>query len=151
MTLACCQPSSKHWDAAMFRLAADLQVYLHREPIDFRCGIDSLAILVEQSMKLDPFARVVFAFCNRRKDRMKLLFFDRSGFVLILKRLESDKFRWPRREVAVLTLSAEQLHWLLDGIDIEAVSRHPARRYHSVGGDPGQLLDTPVLPQSSSR
>jgi transposase len=134
----------------MFRLAADLRVYLHRDPIDFRCGIDSLAILVEQSMQLDPFARAVFAFCNRGKDRMKLLFFDRSGFVLVMKRLESDKFRWPRREAAVLTLSAEQLHWLLDGIDIEAVSRHPVRRYSSVGGDPGHLFDTPVLPQSPS-
>ena len=103
--------------AAMFRLAADLQVYLHREPIDFRAGINSLAILVEQTMALDPFARAVFAFCNRRRDRMKLLFFDRSGFVLVLKRLTEDKFRWPRRQEAVVTLTTEQLHWMLDGID----------------------------------
>ncbi|WP_105375129.1 IS66 family insertion sequence element accessory protein TnpB [Neorhizobium huautlense] len=62
------------------------------------------AILVQETMALDPFAPAVFAFCNRRPDRMKLLFFDRSGFVLILKRLTEDKFRWPRREVAVVTL-----------------------------------------------
>ena len=71
----------------MFRLGADLQVYLHREPIDFRAGINSLAVLVQETMALDPFAPAVFAFCNRRRDRMKLLFFDRSGFVLILKQL----------------------------------------------------------------
>lgn len=76
----------------MFRLSADVRVYLHRDPIDFRAGIDSLAILVEQSMGLNPFERAVFAFCNRRRDRVKLLFFDRSGFVLILRRLEEDRF-----------------------------------------------------------
>jgi transposase len=79
----------------MFRLAEDLRVYLHRDPIDFRCGINSLAILVEQSMGLNPFERAVFAFCNRRRTRMKLLFFERSGFVLVLKALTQDKFRGP--------------------------------------------------------
>ncbi|MCM5688768.1 IS66 family insertion sequence element accessory protein TnpB [Sinorhizobium meliloti] len=57
----------------MFRLGADLKVYLHREPIDFRAGINSLAVLVQETMELDPFAPAVFAFCNRRRDRMKLL------------------------------------------------------------------------------
>ncbi|MHC2440328.1 transposase [Bradyrhizobium sp. USDA 4451] len=60
----------------MFRLGGDLQVYLHREPIDFRAGINSLAVLVQETMALDPFTPAVFAFCNRRCDRMKLLFFD---------------------------------------------------------------------------
>ena len=54
----------------MFRLGADLKVYLHREPIDFRAGINSLAVLVQETMGLDPFAPVVFAFCNRRRDRV---------------------------------------------------------------------------------
>jgi transposase len=117
----------------MFRLGADLHVYLHLDPIDFRAGINSLAILVEQSMGLNPFERAVFAFCNRRRDRMKLLFFDRSGFVLVLKRLTEDKFRWPRREAAVVTLTTEQLHWVLDGIDIDAMVRHPVRQYQVAG------------------
>lgn len=55
-----------------------MKVYLHREPIDFRAGINSLAVLVQEVMELDPFAPSVFAFCNRRRDRVKLLFFDRS-------------------------------------------------------------------------
>ena len=92
----------------MFRLADDLCVYLHREPIDFRAGINSLAIRVEQSMGLNPFERAVFAFCNRRRTRIKLLFFDRSGFVLVLKALTQDKFRWPRRPETVVLLDAEQ-------------------------------------------
>jgi len=116
----------------MFRLAADLRVYLHREPIDFRAGINSLAIVVQQSMGLNPFERAVFAFCNRRQDRIKLLFYDRCGFVLLLRRLEEDKFPWPRCRQAVLTLTTEQLHWLLDGIDIAAVRRHPERHYRNV-------------------
>ncbi|WP_341486801.1 IS66 family insertion sequence element accessory protein TnpB [Pararhizobium sp. A13] len=100
----------------MFRLGADLKVYLHREPIDFRAGINSLAVLVQEVMELDPFGPAVFAFCNRRRDRMKLLFFDRSGFVMVLKRLTEDRFRWPRRETTVVTLTTEQLHWILEGI-----------------------------------
>lgn len=104
----------------MLTLGADLTVYLHREPIDFRVGINSLAVLVQETMALDPFAPAVCAFCNRRRDRVKLLFFDRSGFVLILKRLTEDKFRWPRQEVPVVTLTSEQLHWILDAIDIDA-------------------------------
>src|SRR5580704_7553623 len=68
----------------MFRLAAEVQVYLHRETIDFRIGINGLAILVEQAMHLDPFGRAVFAFCNRRRDRIRLLFYDRSGFWLLM-------------------------------------------------------------------
>ncbi len=117
----------------MFRLGADLKVYLHREPIDFRAGINGLAVLVQETMELDPFAPAVFAFCNRRRDRIKLLFFDRSGFVLVLKRLSEDKFRWPRREAAVLMLTSEQLHWILDGIDIDAMVRHPVRQYQVAG------------------
>lgn len=116
----------------MFRLAADLQVYLHRDPVDFRAGIPGLAVLVQETMELDPF-RGVFAFCNRRRDRMKILFFERSGFVLVLKRLSEDKFRWPRRQETVVRLTAEQLRWLLDGIDIDAVVRHPVRRYQLAG------------------
>lgn len=116
----------------MFKLNADIQVYLHCEPIDFRAGINSLAVLVQETMALDPFSPAVFAFCNRRRDRMKLLFFDRSGFVLVLKRLSEDKFRWPRREVSVVTLTTEQLHWILDGIDIDAMVRHPLRQYEIV-------------------
>jgi transposase len=115
----------------MFRRADDLRVYLHRDPIDFRAGISSLAILVEQSMGLSPFERAVFVFCNRRRTRMKL--FERSGFVLVLKALTEDRFRWPRRPEAVVTLDAEQLRWLLDGIDHDVMVRHPVRQYEFVG------------------
>ena len=59
---------SERW--VMFTLSAELQVYLHRAPIDFRAGINSLAVLVQETMALDPFAPAVFAFCNRRRQRV---------------------------------------------------------------------------------
>jgi len=70
---------------------------------------------------------------TRWRDRTKLLFFDRSGFVLVVKRLTEDKFRWPRRQETVVTLTTEQLHWILDGIDIDAMVRHPVRHYQLAG------------------
>ena len=115
----------------MFRLDPELKVYLHREAVDFRKNINGLAALVEQSLGLDPFARAVYVFRNRRADRIKLLGWDRNGFWLLLKRLEKDRFIWPSAE-AVPTLTAEQLHWLLEGIDIAVVQRHAHVRYASV-------------------
>jgi len=78
----------------MFRFDADLQIYLHREPIDFRAGINSLVTLVEQSMQLDPLARAVFAFHNRKRDRVKLLLYDRAGFWLLLKEHMEERGQW---------------------------------------------------------
>jgi len=116
----------------MFRLDAELKVYLHREAVDFRKSINGLAALVEQSMGLDPFGGAAYVFRNRRCDRIKLLMYDRTGFWLLMKRLEQDRFVWPRRTEAMLELTAEQLHWLLDGIDIDVVQRHPVRQYQHI-------------------
>lgn len=115
----------------MFRFDADLKVYVHRDAIDFRKGIAGLSTIVEQALGLDPFARAVYVFRNRRADRLKLLLWERNGFWLMLRRLEADRFVWPRRE-PVLELSVEQLHWLLDGIDLSAMRKHPARHYARV-------------------
>jgi len=87
----------------MFRFDPDVTVYLHREAVDFRVGINGLAARVEQSMQRDPMTRAVYAFINRRRDRVKLLLWDRNGFWLLLKRLEQDRFHWPRDE-SVLSL-----------------------------------------------
>jgi transposase len=112
----------------MFRFDEGLKVYLHRAPIDFRAGINSLAALVEQSLGLSPFSPTAYVFGNRRRDRVKILLWDRNGFWLMFKRLEADRFIWPGED-RVPTLSVEQLHWLLEGIDIGVVHRHPQRAY----------------------
>ena len=108
-----------------------MKVYLHREPIDFRLNINGLATVVEKALGLDPFAACVYVFGNRRRNRVKILGWDRNGFWLLLKRLEKDRFVWPQ-EQAVPTLTVEQLHWLLEGIDIAVVQRHPKRVFERV-------------------
>jgi len=115
----------------MFRFDEGLKVYLHREPIDFRLSINGLALLVEQALGLDPFAACVYVFSNRRRNRVKILGWERNGFWLLLKRLEKDRFIWPV-ETAVPTLTVEQLHWMLEGIDIGVVRRHPRLEYERV-------------------
>ena len=115
----------------MFRFDKELKVYLHRTPIDFRAGINSLATMVEQVLELDPFAKALYVFCNRRRNRVKILAWDRNGFWMMLKRLEEDRFVWPD-EASVPTLTVEQLHWLLEGIDVAVVQRHPQRLYERV-------------------
>ena len=116
----------------MFRLDEGLKVYLHRAPVDFRLNINGLAALVQHALGLDPFAACVYVFSNRRRNRVKVLGWDRNGFWLLLKRLEEDRFIWPS-EAAVPTLTVEQLHWLLEGIDIGVVQRHPQRVYERAG------------------
>ncbi len=116
----------------MFRLDEGLKVYLHREPVDFRLNINGLAALVQHALGLDPFAACVYVFSNRRRNRVKVLGWDRNGFWLLLKRLEEDRFIWPN-EADVPVLTVEQLHWLLEGIDIGIVRRHPRRVYEHVG------------------
>lgn len=114
---------------AMFRLNANLAVYLHRGTIDFRKNINGLSAMVEHELRLDPFAHAVYVFGNRRKDRIKILGWSRNGFWLLQKRLENARFVWPREDTAVIELTVQQLHWLLDGIDLAAMRGHAAVSY----------------------
>ena len=79
-------------------------IYLHREPVDFRKSINGLSALVQESMALDVFSASLFVFGNRGRDKIKILFWDKTGFCLFYKRLERDKFKWPRKGDAVLSL-----------------------------------------------
>ncbi|MCA8031337.1 transposase [Burkholderia cenocepacia] len=112
----------------MFRFDEELKVYLHRDPVDFRMGINGLSILVEQAMRLNLMTSALFVFGNRRRDRIKILGWGGNGFWLLLKRLEADRFIWPNGGDTIM-LSAEQLHWLLDGIDLAVIQKHPQRYY----------------------
>ncbi len=71
------------------------QVYLCREPIDFRKAINGLSVLVEQELGLSPFASALYVFTNRPRNKIKALYWHRNGFCLWQKRLEADKFAWP--------------------------------------------------------
>lgn len=114
----------------MFRFDEQLKVYLHRDPVDFRYGMNSLSILVEQAMRLSPLDSSLYVFGNRRRDRIKILGWDGNGFWRLLKKLEAnDRFIWPDSKTEMVTLSVELLHWLLYGADIDALQRHPKRHY----------------------
>lgn len=100
-------------------------VYLHREPVDFRKAIDGLSLIVEQAMGLSVFDSALFVFCNRRRDKLKVLYWDSSGFCLWYKRLEKEKFKWPKKAgCEVITLNEEQFNWLLRGFDISKIHAH---------------------------
>ena len=114
---------------AMFRLSANLAVYLYRGTIDFRKSINGLSALVEHELRLDPFAHAVYVFGNRRKDRIKILGWSSNGFWLLQKRLENARFVWPLGDTVVIELTVQQLHWLLNGIDLAAMRGHAAVSY----------------------
>ena len=110
-------------------------VYLYREQVDFRKQINGLSLIVQEEMTLDPFSDALFVFTNRSRDRIKVLYWQRNGFCLWLKRLEKDKFCWPIKESdnTTVTLDSKQLNWLIDGFDIWKQPPHPERKYAFVG------------------
>jgi transposase len=79
--------------------------------------MDGLAAAVQQVLKLDPFCGAAFIFRSKRADRIKILIWDGSGLILIYKRLDDAKFRWPRIEDGVMRLSPAQLSALFEGLD----------------------------------
>lgn len=106
------------------------RVYLHRAPIDMRKQMDGLSVVVKQSMQLDPLSGALFVFINKSRTKLKLLMWERNGFVVWYKRLERDRFAWPRvGDELVLTLSGEQLNWLLDGYDVWRMKGHEALHF----------------------
>lgn len=84
----------------------DLTIYLAQEPVDFRLGINGLSMMVEATLKFDPFSRNLFCFVNKRRNQIKVLYWQRSGFCLWLKRLEEEKFKWPFHLPALESASA---------------------------------------------
>lgn len=108
-------------------------VYLCREVVDFRKGINGLAVLVEEDLDQDPFSERLFVFCNRRRDRVRILYWEKNGFCLWQKRLEKDRFHWPWRESgAVVSFTGQQLNWLLDGLDVMRMTPHERLFYRRV-------------------
>ena len=87
---------------------------------DLRRGIDGLAVLVQQQFNLDPFTNTLFLFCGRRRDRIKALYWEGDGFVLLYKRLEKGTFKWKiSADGNVIQITHQQLNWLLEGLKME--------------------------------
>ncbi len=117
----------------MIRPTSEVQVYLCRELVDMRKSVNGLSALVEGTLQLDPFAPHLFAFCNRRRNRLKIHYWEKNGFVLWYKALQKDRFPWPgERDADSVELTGRELNWLLDGIDIFCLKPHEELSYDSV-------------------
>ena len=111
----------------MLLLPSSVRIFVAAEPVDLRKSIDGLSGQVRASGH-DVYSGHLYVFAGRRRDRVKILAWDRGGFVLYYKRLESGRFRWPEIAEAAreIELDATQLAMLLDGIDLRRVARPAA-------------------------
>lgn len=111
--------SSPDQGSAMKDIKTFSSVLIHREPVDMRRGISGLSEIVQSAMMGDFSGKNLFVFCGKRKNTIKILYFDKSGFCLWQKRLERDRFPWPKKLTeSVVSLSPEQFSWLLEGFDV---------------------------------
>lgn len=94
-------------------------IYLACGHTDTRKAIDGLAAIVQQNFKLDPSSNGLFLFCGRKANRLKALYWEGDGFVLLYKRLENSRFQWPRNQEEVRCISEQEFHWLLEGLAID--------------------------------
>ena len=117
----------------MLSLVHNTRIYLHVEPTDMRKSFDGLTGLVRSVFERDPLEGSWFLFLNRRRDRIKILTWDRDGFVLFYKRLERGTFEHlhPSNDAATVELDATELTLLLTGVTVETAKRRP--RYSAAG------------------
>jgi transposase len=110
------------------------RIWLATEAADMRCGFDRLAERVKTVIGQDPLTGHLFVFSSRRGDRLKILVWDRDGFVLWYKRLEAGVFKLPKAEAGTCSveLRASELAMILDGIDVSRLKRTP--RYELAAG-----------------
>ena len=109
-------------------LPPSVRVFIATEPADMRCAFDGLTARAQHILEQDPFSGHLFVFRNKRADRVKILFWDRSGFALWYKRLEKGTFRFPEGSGKATEVEAAELALLLEGIDFRGARRRPRWR-----------------------
>lgn len=117
----------------MIAPGAQLRVCVATRPVDFRKGMDGLALAVQEMFGLDPFCGAAFVFRAKRADRIKILVWDQTGMVLVHKRLEGGKFVWPQVRDGVMKMSPAQFSALFEGLDWRLVRPERARRPQLAG------------------
>jgi len=100
------------------------RVYIACGYTDLRRSIDGLAELVRQQFRLDPFSNTLFLFCGRKRDRIKALYWEGNGFLLLYKRLERGVYQWPRSESEARELTPQQYRWLMEGLKVDQPKAH---------------------------
>lgn len=108
------------------------KIYLALGKTDMRKSINGLSILVEERFAMDPFSGHLFVFSNRRRNMVKILYWDRNGFCLWHKRLEKHRFKWPALAEDALEIDQRQLGWLIEGLDFSQVRAHESLKYSTV-------------------
>jgi len=109
---------------------SNIQIYLKPGFTDMRKATRTLSVVVQAEMKQDLFSKSIFIFCNKKRDIIKILYWDNNGFCLWYKKLEKHKFQWPESEQEVMETNSFKLQYLLKGIDLDRA--HPTLNYSSV-------------------
>jgi len=112
----------------LISVRADLKIWVASKPVDFRRGMNGLAALVAESLASNPYSGDVFIFRSKRSDRLKLIFWDGSGMVLVSKVLEDRRFTWPTIRDGAVHLNPSEMALLLDGLDWTKVVSKPVKR-----------------------
>ena len=114
----------------MISFGSNTKVYLAIGATDMRKAVNGLMVLVQDVLQADPFSSHLFVFCNRLRDKIKILYWHNNGFRLFYRRLERQRFWWPgAREQVAVEISTRELSWLLEGLDITRVKAHKAANY----------------------
>ena len=110
----------------------NLKVFFYLKPVDMRKSINGLSIMVVDQLEMDAMSGQLFLFCNRYKDKIKALYWDKNGFCLWYKRLEKGRFKIPDKYADHLEISMQELSYLLDGVDINKLRRFKAEKYSNI-------------------
>lgn len=95
----------------------EVKIFIKPGPTDMRKQINGLSLIIQEELNHDPFTGNLYIFCSKNKRRLKVVYWDRNGFCMWLKRLEQDKFPWPGNREECREITEEQLDLLLDGIN----------------------------------
>ncbi|MEJ2013901.1 MAG: IS66 family insertion sequence element accessory protein TnpB [Anaerolineales bacterium] len=114
----------------MIAFGSNTRVYLAAGATDMRKAVNGLMVLVQDVLEADPFSSHVFVFCNRLRDKIKILYWHNNGFWLLYRRLEKQRFWWPvAGEQACVTITSRELGWLLEGLDITRLEAHKVAKF----------------------
>ena len=108
------------------------QVFLYCQPVDFRKSYRGLGAIVELEIGHNPFDGGLYVFINKNRNKIKCLFWETNGFVLYYKSLAQEKFKWPKLEDELITITGQDMNWLLDGSDISLMKPHKKLHYESL-------------------
>lgn len=108
------------------------KIYIATGNTDMRNSIDGLAAIIYNDFKLNPYENTLFIFCGRSSKKIKALYWQKDGFLLLYKRLENGKYKWPRNEQEAREITPQQYRWLMEGLSVDqakVIQPSPQRIY----------------------